>query len=383
MADSITEDGFGVDDLGPAGESSSPVAALGRISGKLLRDNLTRNGINLAFETSLLYLDVNNNRIGVRTASPTHDLQNVGTMRVSNMIVDNTLARVENVKINTNGSITTLVGALNIVPTGGPTTIISHERVITDTLDFNDNYIRGLILDRNFEFRPDGTGDTNVNANTLVDGTITLGTSGTPRSLFAQKNVNIRGILTIGNDSFDTLTVVPDFTQSIIPGDDSLYDLGTISKKWRYIYAETNNPIDGFTSVTATISDQVRLATNQITTLQSNDDLFLTSDEGTVTLENISIKDDTITNLLNSAITLASTGNGYLQFSGNFGFQLPAGDISERPVAPVTGTTRWNTELDYLECYDGTVWAVSTGGGGEVTEEIAEDFGHRFTLIFG
>lgn len=383
MSDSITEDVFGSEDLGPAGESSSPVAALGRISGKLLRDNLTRNGIPLAFETDLLYLDVNNNRIGIRTASPTHDLQNVGTMRVSNMIVDNDLARVENVKINTNGSITTLVGALNIVPTGGPTTVISHERVITDSLDFNDNYIRGLILDRNFEFRPDGTGNTNVNASTLVDGTITLGTLGTPKSLFAQKNVNIRGVLTIGNDSFDTLTVVPDFTQSIIPGDDNLYDLGTIGKKWRYIYATNNNPIDGFTSVTATISDQVRLATNQITTLQSNDDLFLTSSEGTITLESISIKDDTITNLLNSEISVEHTGNGYLQFAGNFGFRLPAGDISERPVSPVVGTTRWNTELDYLECFDGTLWAVSTGGGGEVTEEIAEDFGHRYTLIFG
>ena len=383
MSDSITEDGFGSEELGPAGESSSPVAALGRISGKLLRDNLTRNGIPLAFETSLLYLDVNNNRIGVRTASPTHDLQNVGTMRVSNMIVDNDLARVENVKINTNGSITTLVGALNIVPTGGPTTLISHERVITDSLDFNDNYIRGLILDRNFEFRPNGTGDTDLNASTLIDGTISLGTVGTPRSLFAQQNVNIRGVLTIGNDSFDTLTVVPDFTQSIIPGDDNSYDLGTIGKKWRHIYAINNNPIDSFTSVTATISDQIRLATNQITTLQSNDDLFLTSNEGTVTLENISIKDDTITNLLNSQMRIVHTGNGYLQFSGNFGFQLPAGDISERPINPVEGMTRWNTELDYLECFDGTVWALSTGGGGEVTVEIAEDFGHRYTLIFG
>jgi hypothetical protein len=125
------------------------------------------------------------------------------------------------------------------------------------------------------------------------------------------------------------------------------------------------------------------LATNQITTLQSNDDLFLTSSEGTVTLESISIKDNTITNLLNSQMRIEHTGNGYLQFGGNFGFRLPAGDISERPLAPVVGTTRWNTELDYLECFDGTVWAVSTGGGGEVTEEIAEDFGHRYTLIFG
>ena len=40
--------------------------AVGRISGQLLKSNLLRNGANLAFETNLLYIDVNNNRIGVK-----------------------------------------------------------------------------------------------------------------------------------------------------------------------------------------------------------------------------------------------------------------------------------------------------------------------------
>ena len=32
--------------------------AIGRISGSVLKSNLTRNGTDLAFETNLLYLDV-------------------------------------------------------------------------------------------------------------------------------------------------------------------------------------------------------------------------------------------------------------------------------------------------------------------------------------
>ena len=40
--------------------------AVGRISGPLLKANLLRNGVDLAFETDLLYLDVNNNRIVLR-----------------------------------------------------------------------------------------------------------------------------------------------------------------------------------------------------------------------------------------------------------------------------------------------------------------------------
>ena len=61
--------------------------AVGRISGPLLKDNLLRDGVNLAFETNLLYLDVNNNRIGVKTASPAYDLDINGTTRTTNLEV--------------------------------------------------------------------------------------------------------------------------------------------------------------------------------------------------------------------------------------------------------------------------------------------------------
>jgi hypothetical protein len=355
-----------------------PDSQLGRIGGQLLTDNLLRAGVDIAVETSLLYLDVTNKRVGVKTSAPTHPLQINGTTRAPDVIVDGTSARVNNVIINTNGSFSTLVGALNITPTGGPSIVISHERVVTNSLDINDNYIRGRIADRNFELRPNGTGDTKLNGNTYIDENLLVSTS-----LFAQQNVNVKGIFTIGDTSFDTLTVVPDFTQSIIPGDNDLYDLGTLAKKWRVVYVNNNNHIDGFTSITATISDQVFMAGNTIGTLQSNDDLVVSSTEGTITLNNLSIKDDTITNLLPTPTTITHTGNGYLQIAGTFGFQMPHGTTLERPSSPETGITRWNTELSYLECFDGTVWGVATGGGETVTEQYMEDLSHIYTLVLG
>ena len=63
--------------------------AVGRISGPLLKSNLLRNGIDLAFETDLLYLDVSNQRIGVKTTSPQYELDVNGTIRATNLIVDN------------------------------------------------------------------------------------------------------------------------------------------------------------------------------------------------------------------------------------------------------------------------------------------------------
>jgi len=61
--------------------------AVGRISGPLLKDNLLRNGVNLAFETNLLYLDVNNSRVGINNASPQYDLDVVGTTRTTNLYI--------------------------------------------------------------------------------------------------------------------------------------------------------------------------------------------------------------------------------------------------------------------------------------------------------
>jgi hypothetical protein len=59
--------------------------AIGRISGSVLKSNLTRNGVDLAFETNLLYLDVTNNRIGIGTSEPTTALHVNGTITASGM----------------------------------------------------------------------------------------------------------------------------------------------------------------------------------------------------------------------------------------------------------------------------------------------------------
>ena len=54
--------------------------AIGRISGSVLKANLTRNGTDLAFETNLLYLDVTNSYVGIGTSSPTTALDVDGTI---------------------------------------------------------------------------------------------------------------------------------------------------------------------------------------------------------------------------------------------------------------------------------------------------------------
>ena len=59
--------------------------AIGRISGSVLKSNLTRTGTALAFETNLLYLDVTNSRIGINTSSPSALLDVNGTINATSI----------------------------------------------------------------------------------------------------------------------------------------------------------------------------------------------------------------------------------------------------------------------------------------------------------
>lgn len=61
--------------------------AIGRISGPMLRTNLERQGVDLSIETDLLYIDVNNKRIGINQAVPTTSLH------VDNVTIQNSQIR--------------------------------------------------------------------------------------------------------------------------------------------------------------------------------------------------------------------------------------------------------------------------------------------------
>ena len=78
--------------------------AVGRISGPLLKSNLLRQGVDLAFETDLLYLDVTNRRIGVKTNAPAETLDINGSARIQTLDILDTSLPIGNITINGNNS---------------------------------------------------------------------------------------------------------------------------------------------------------------------------------------------------------------------------------------------------------------------------------------
>ena len=114
--------------------------AIGRITGSVLKSNLTRNGVDLAFETNLLYLDVTNSRVGIGTSEPSTALEVNGTITASAIsglttlsvdgvtITDNTIstnASNANLELSGNGSGTVSINGIKF-----PTADGSADRVL-------------------------------------------------------------------------------------------------------------------------------------------------------------------------------------------------------------------------------------------------------------
>ena len=364
------------------------MSQLGRIGGQVLTDNLLRAGVDLAFETDLLYLDVNNQRIGIKDSTPIYDLD-VNSNIYTNDLTAVTQLAPGNLRFNAPNTISTSVGGIDVYINGNGE--IFHDRLATDNLVLDGNLISSL-SNSNIVLDPNGSGtvelrsDTNITGDLAVSGNISM--SG---------NLTGLGTLTFGNQTIDTVTVNTDFTQSIIPGDDLTFALGADAgdssarrwadlhtPEWQYI---TNGawPGSGIIPLSATISNQTTIdgTINKISTIQSNEDIILNPFTGITRIEATQWQNNDITNLLNTPLTVAATGIGYYVFSGNNGMVIPAGPEIDRRASPEVGETRWNTDEQHLECYDGTVWAVSTGGGIEVDVAIMEDLGHAYTLILG
>lgn len=384
----------------PSGSENNYVASLGRISGKALSENLERHGVDLAFENDLLYLKVSPikvgtspsedgdpnptvgvSNIGINTDSPVYTLDVNNDIRSTYVTVTNQ-ANIDNIIMNAAGYFSTTVGPIEIYDFAQGT--IPLGRMTSDYLIFNDNYIAS-ILNSNIIIDPHGTGNVKLNATTNVTGDV--GVSG---NITMNGNLKTDSNIIIGDKPLDTVTIVPDFTQSIIPGDDNMWSLGentgdSSPRRWAQLHVPDWTHVGLFLPRTITVSDQTKIDgnNNTIFALQSNEDILLSPDTGINYIEQTKWQDDTITNLLNTPITFANTGIGYVRFMGNNGFVMPAGTTAEQRPTPELGETRWNTDLDYLECWDGTQWVISTGGGEEITVPIMEDLGDVYALILG
>ena len=222
--------------------------AVGRISGPLLKDNLLRNGVNLAFETSLLYLDVTNSRVGINTITPTNELQVNGTTRTTNLYVST------QAQIGTVGSQFTITGntissdnaTINLLPQG-VNPVVYQGTISVGNININTNTISTTGTNTNLEISPTGTGIVEINSNATVYG-----------NLHATGSITADGNIQLGDQPTDTVTFSAEVNSDIIPSTTNYYNLGSSSNLWKNLYV-TNVSSTGITTTDFTSSGNLTI----------------------------------------------------------------------------------------------------------------------------
>jgi hypothetical protein len=189
---------------------------LGRISGQLLKDNLTFDGRDWqSFDTDLLYLRLNGRRIGVNTDVPLKQLEINGTTTTTNLIVDQLLDTIKlGTQVRISGStLTSNTDDLKLVASN----YVFGNNIRTSKLDFNNNVISSLATDTKIEIRPDQTGidpllfgSAEIYSNLNVTG-----------NLYTPYNITLDGNINFGSDNTDTIRFNADINSDIIPNVDA------------------------------------------------------------------------------------------------------------------------------------------------------------------
>jgi hypothetical protein len=224
--------------------------AIGRISGPLLKANLLRQGVDLAFEDDLLYLKVSkpgdtDQRIGINTNTPQYDLDVNGTTRAPQLEVL-TLANIGSVNI-TGTTISTTAPTLTL---GAADNVIYQNKLTIDSLDLENNVIRSNQTNANIEFAPNGSGTVEIFADTNVTGNI-----------FATGSITANGNITIGDANTDNVTFNAEINSNIVPDVTNTYSLGSATKQWQDV--RTQNFFAGTVTTSSIVVDGVDIALRQ------------------------------------------------------------------------------------------------------------------------
>ena len=204
------------------------MSQLGRISGQLLKDNLTRNGHDLTFDATgahpdgLLHLNVTDRRIGIKTLTPTTELDVNGTTQTTNLIVTNQSDLGDITVLG--DTITSNTSTLNLTNATGDQ-VNYQTKLVVDNIDINDNVISTNDTDVNLVLDPTGT--VEVYADTNVYGNI-----------YATGDIQADGNIIVGNANTDNITFNAEVASNIIPNVNNEFTLGNVDYQWKDLWVK-------------------------------------------------------------------------------------------------------------------------------------------------
>ena len=284
---------------------------------------------------------------------------------------------------------------------------LNGAKLDTPNIKIETNYITTQISNSNLDLRGNSAG--NVNLEDLT---------------FANTTISSSADLNIASDTIINTTAalqIPVGTNAQRPNSNSGIRFNSDTAKFEGYYngntifggvysddsltnvvAHPTNDTIGFTinntnvgevnntglSIHALQVDNINFDNVNVTT--TNSDIIL-SPSGTgvskaVKIDNISIGETVGSQQIKSDTNILEfgvTGYGANKFPGSYAVTIPYGDTSQRPVSPQLGDTRWNTQTNLLETYNGSGYISAAGSGGVVTRAEYDDILLQFTILLG
>ena len=284
--------------------------AINRISGNILQDNLVR-GANLAVQGNLIFFDVDNNRVGFATSSPSDLVDAAGNIRVGNTLIE-------------------FGGNVDV----GNVWINSLQDPVANSDAATKSYVDASSGNVSFDLSDGANTQTVINGDVILFAGVANQTTAVVSSPGSVTISLTESVAIVGNISAANAVI----QQSIFAASAEV----------------TGNITTGNISANNTGSfDTVNAATAAVT--------------GNITAGNVSIANVLTTSTIqgNTALTLESvananitvdSGTGLVVLTSTAGLSLPAGNTLQRPPTPAAGTIRYNSDTQRIELYDGADW---------------------------
>lgn len=189
--------------------------AIGRISGQMLKANLQRSGVDLAFETNLLVLDVTNSFVGIGTSTPSRQLHISGTgaIRLPSGTSDQR-GTAANGDIRYNSELNIIEGysngAWDDLTEGGIDDIVEDTSPqLGGNLDINGFNITSARSNEDINIIPSGTGSVAITKVDINGGAIdgaTIGANSAAAGTFTSLDVTDGDITNVGDINVDSVS---------------------------------------------------------------------------------------------------------------------------------------------------------------------------------
>ncbi len=357
--------------------------------------DLTVTGNIIASEVQFEEININDNTISSTTTSAYLELRASGTGEV---------------QFNANTKIQQNL-YLNGVSDIGQLTAqyVQADKFETNNIEIYDNRIQSVNTDSDLQLRTQGfSGKIEIDDITISGSTsppvietftpqlkFSLGSGSLdisnfddaemPNGTTAQKTLSTPGEIRFNTDLgvFEGFTSAPIAFSGIYSADRQTNVAADSTSNELRLNAQGNRVATfrtGNVSLAGTILPNIDINDSTILGTVTDQDITFSNGSGVVNIEELTFENSKIFNNTNSALTFSNTG-GFTILSAD-GLQLPSGPSADRTNIEV-GDTRWNTDTQILETYDGNSYIAAAGLSNNITPAEFDDLLFEYTLIFG